>query len=201
MSPRKHDELLEASRKEALIRAGYATIVEKGLQGLTMESTAQRAGSSKGGSLYYFPTKEDLMVGILEWVLNKVHASLDAAVAAQSGPRAKLGAELELLFHSVELNRKFYRVLLDYLGTGGRNPLFHRLLLGFYRNCHERDRKIVEAGIRQKQFRKVDPDDAARIIRAVVDGLCIQWLLAGENTPLEPYQNQCRAALGSYLMH
>ncbi len=200
MSPRKHDAALEATRKEALVRAGYAAIVEKGLHALTVESTALRAGSSKGGSLYYFRTKEDLMVGILDWVLAQLRKSLDEAVEAQANPRAQLGAELEMLFHSAQLNRKFYLVLVDYLSAGGRNRQFRRLLKEFYENCRERDRQIVEDGIRRKQFRKVDPDDAAHIIRALVDGLCIQWLMAGESAPLEPYQNQCRAALGAYLM-
>ena len=58
MSPRKHDAQLEAARKEALVRAGYAAVVEKGLEGLRVEATAQRAGSSKGGALYYFPGKK-----------------------------------------------------------------------------------------------------------------------------------------------
>ena len=200
MSPRKHDAKLEATRKEALVRAGYAAVVEKGLEGLTVETTAQRAGSSKGGALYYFPKKEDLMVGILEWVLNQVGKNLDEAVAAQSNPRAKLAAELELLFHSAELNRKFYSVFLDYLSAGSRNKTFTKLLEQFYRKCHERDRKIIEDGIQQRQLRNVNPDDAANLFRAVVDGLCIQWLMAKTGTPIEPFHQQCRAALGSYLI-
>ena len=200
MSPRKHDAELEAARKEALVRAGYAAVVEKGLEGLRVEATAQRAGSSKGGALYYFPRKEDLMVAILEWVLNQVGKNLDEAVAAQSNPRAKLAAELELMFHSAELNRKFYSVFLDYVSAGSRNKTFSKLLEAFYRKCHERDRKIIEEGIRQRQFRNVNPDAAANVIRAVADGLCIQLLLAKPGTPIEPFHQQCRAALGSYLI-
>ena len=200
MSPRTHDPKLEAIRKEALVRAGYAAVVEKGLEGLTIETTAQRAGSSKGGALYYFPKKEDLMIGILEWVLSQVEKNLDEAVAAQTNPRAKLAAELKLLFHSAELNRKFYSVFLDYLSTGSRNETFNKLLVQFYRNCHERDRKIIEDGIQQRQFRDLNPDDAANLLRAIVDGFCIQGLMAKPGTPIHPFHQQCRAALGSYLI-
>lgn len=200
MSPRRHDAKLEAIRKEALVRAGYAAVVEKGLEGLTIETTAQRAGSSKGGALYYFPKKEDLMIGILEWVLNQVEKNLDEAVAAQTNPRAKLAAELKLLFHSAELNRKFYSVFLDYLSTGSRNETFNKLLVRFYRNCHERDRKIIEDGIQQRQFRDLNSDDAANLLRAIVDGFCIQGLMAKPGTPIDPLHQQCRAALGSYLI-
>ena len=200
MSPRRHNAKLEAIRKEALVRAGYAAVVEKGLEGLTIETTAQRAGSSKGGALYYFPKKEDLMIGILEWVLNQVEKNLDEAVAAQTNPRAKLAAELKLLFHSAELNRKFYSVFLDYLSTGSRNETFNKLLVQFYRKCHERDRKIIEDGIQQRQFRDLNPDDAANLLRAIVDGFCIQGLMAKPGTPIDPFHQQCRAALGSYLI-
>ena len=46
MSPRRADPKLADRRKEALERAGYAEILEKGIQGTTLDSVVARAGSS-----------------------------------------------------------------------------------------------------------------------------------------------------------
>ena len=57
MSPRRADQELADRRRDTLVRAGYAEILEKGIQAFTLDSVVARAESSKGGALYYFPTK------------------------------------------------------------------------------------------------------------------------------------------------
>jgi hypothetical protein len=59
---------------------------------------------------------------------------------------------------------------------------------------------VVEEGIRQQQFRRVRPQDAATTIRALVDGYCLRWLMGPEETPIEHYRDLCRAVLGAYLL-
>ncbi len=200
MSPRRADPKLADRRKEALERAGYAEILEKGIQGTTLDSVVARAGSSKGGALYYFPTKEDLLYGVLEWLLKQLHRTLDEVVHSGEPPRARLAAELEVLLHSTEVNRKLYLVLFDFAGLGARVERFQRLFVDFFEKCRRRDVEIVADGIKQQQFRRVNPEEAAATIRALVDGYCFQWLLGAENIPIEIYRDRCRAVLGAYLL-
>lgn len=200
MSPRRADPVLAERRREALIRAGYAEIVEKGIQEVTLDSVVARAGSSKGGALHYFRKKEDLLFAVLEWLLAQLGRTLDEVVRSDESPRSRLAAELEVLFHSAEVNRKLYLVLYDFVTLGTRVERFRSLFAAFFAGCRERDRAVVEAGIRQHQFRRVRPEDAAATLRALVDGYCLQWLMAPEAVPLEAYRDRCRAVLGAYLL-
>ena len=200
MSPRRANPELADRRRDVLVRAGYAEVLEKGLQGMTLDSVVARAGSSKGGALYYYPTKEDLLSGILEWLLRQLNRTLDEVVQADDTARGKLGSELEVLFHSAEVNRKLYLVFFDFVALGTRHERFRALLAGFFTACHGRDVAIVEQGIREQQFRRVKPHDAATTIRALVDGYCLQWLLGPSDTPIEVYRDRCRAVLGAYLL-
>ncbi len=200
MSPRRANPELADRRRDVLVRAGYAEILEKGIQAITVDSVVARAGSSKGGALYYFPTKEDLLSGVLEWLLRQLNRTLDEVLQAHESARGKLGSELEVLFHSAEVNRKLYLVFLDFVALGTRQERFHSLLGKFIAACHARDRAIVEQGIREQQFRRVNPDDAAATIRALVDGYCLQWLLGPGDVPIETYRDRCRAVLGAYLL-
>src|SRR5208282_4897464 len=124
MSPRRANPELADRRRDVLVRAGYAEVLEKGIQGVTLDSVVARAESSKGGALYYFPTKEDL-------------------------------------FHSAEVNRKLYLVFFDFVAMGTRQERYRSHLSGFFAACHRRDTEIVELGIREQQFRRVNPQDAA----------------------------------------
>ncbi len=200
MSPRRVDPDLADRRRDALIKAGYAEILEKGLQVVTLDAVVARAGSSKGGALYYFPTKEDLLHAVLKWLLEQVSRSLDEVAQTQDSPRARLAAELEVLFHSAEVNRKLYLVLFDFLTLGTRAERFRQLFSAFYQECQNRDKAIIEEGIRLHQFRRVRPQDAAATLRALVDGYCLQWLLGPQTVPVESYRDLCRAVLGAYLL-
>ena len=200
MSPRRVDPELTARRREALIKAGYAEILDKGLHATTIDSVVARAESSKGGALHYFRTKEDLFFAVLEWLFCEITRSLDEVASSQDSPRARLAAELELLFHSAEVNRKLYLVLFDYVTIGARSERFKALFQEFFGKCLQRDAQIVVEGIKLQEFRRVDPESAAMTIRALVDGFCLQWLMAANDEPVELFRDRCRSVLGSYLL-
>ena len=200
MSPRRADPELADRRREALVRAGYAEILERGIQAVTLDSVVARADFSKGGALYYFPTKEDLLYGVLKWLLAQVSRTLDEVTQTTDAPRSRLSAELEVLFHSAEVNRKLYLVFFDYLSLGTRSERFRSLLAGFLAECRARDKAIIEEGMKLHQFRRVRAEDAASTIRALVDGYCLQWLIGPEDVPVEQYRDLCRAVLGAYLL-
>ena len=200
MSPRHADPELADRRKDALVKAGYAEILEAGISATTLDSVVARAGSSKGGALYYFPTKEDLLFGVLEWLLRQLDRTLDEVAHTEASPRARLASELEVLFHSSEVNRKLYLVLFDFVTLGSRLERFRALFARFFDSCRRREAAIVEEGIKQQQFRRVNPEDAAATVRALVDGYCLQWLMGPEKVPIETYRDRCRAVLGAYLL-
>jgi TetR/AcrR family transcriptional regulator, fatty acid metabolism regulator protein len=200
MSPRKVNPELADRRREVLERAGYAEILDKGIESTTLDSVVARAGSSKGGALYYFPTKEDLLFGVLDWLLRQLDRSLDEVVHTSQPAKTRLSAELEVLFHSAEVNRKFYLVFFDFVGRGARSERFRTLFAGFLERARARDTRIIEDGIREQEFRKVHPPDAARTIRALVDGYCLQWLMNPDDAPVESYRDRCGAVLGAYLL-
>ncbi len=59
MSPRP-------SFKEVMLDAAEAIVIDSGARHLTLDATAARAGVSKGGLMYHFPTKEALLRAMLE---------------------------------------------------------------------------------------------------------------------------------------
>jgi TetR/AcrR family transcriptional regulator, fatty acid metabolism regulator protein len=200
MSPRRVDHELTARRRDALIKAGYAEILEKGLHSTTIDSVVARANSSKGGALHYFHSKDDLFFAVLEWLLNELTRSLDQIAASQESPRERLAAELELLFHSAEVNRKLYLVLFDFVTLGARSDRFRQLFHDFFLSCRKRDAQIISEGIKLQEFRRVRPQDAAATIRALVDGYCLQWLMDSSTVPVEVFRDRCGAVLGAYLL-
>lgn len=61
-------------KREALLDAAECVLFEHGTQALTLAAVAQRAGVSKGGLLYHFPSKEALIKGMVSRVIEEYDA-------------------------------------------------------------------------------------------------------------------------------
>lgn len=54
--------------RERLLRAAVGCLRESGYAGLTTREVARRAGVSHGAQAYHFPSKADMVAGVVEWL-------------------------------------------------------------------------------------------------------------------------------------
>jgi AcrR family transcriptional regulator len=55
-----------ANARDRILDAAEQLVAEQGASNLTLDAVAQTAGISKGGLLYHFPSKDALLVGMLD---------------------------------------------------------------------------------------------------------------------------------------
>ncbi|MEV7013112.1 TetR/AcrR family transcriptional regulator [Streptosporangium sp. NPDC051022] len=65
-----------ASSKDRLLDAAAEVLLADGAESLTLEAVARRAGVSKGGLFYHFPTKQSLVAGMVERLVGAFDAAL-----------------------------------------------------------------------------------------------------------------------------
>ena len=65
------------TRTDEILKAAISLVVTKGVNALTIDAVAQKAGLSKGGVLYHFPSKESLIAGMIAGMI----AAFEADVA------------------------------------------------------------------------------------------------------------------------
>lgn len=70
-----------AETRRRLVDAAVEVVRTKGVQGLTLQSVASEAGLSKGGLLYHFSSKEELVVALLHDAMDRVDADLQRLVS------------------------------------------------------------------------------------------------------------------------
>src|SRR5215216_4105705 len=87
-----HEALIDelAAGEEALVRATYRLISSKGIDRVTLQDIADAAGFSKAMTVYYFKTKENLILAAMRWVLGKVAERMADAVASVEKPEKKV---------------------------------------------------------------------------------------------------------------
>lgn len=71
--------------REAVLDAFESLLIDVGERAATLEAVAKRAGVSKGGLLYHFPSKEALISSLLERLDLLAKQDLEAMASAEEG--------------------------------------------------------------------------------------------------------------------
>src|SRR3984893_19554596 len=157
----------ESERRLTLLKAVFREVSEKGFSEVTLDDIARRAGVSKGVTLYYFDSKEELFRELFGWLIDSIHARMREAVAQEAEPVAKVRALVALIFPSPSKNRAFFRAYVDSCGLAARRESFREIHERFYAGCREIDRGIVEEGISRGLFLPRDAGETASALRAI----------------------------------
>ncbi len=73
-----HQQQKSMNTRRSLLDAATVVIARDGVVSLTLQRVASEAGVSKGGLLYHFATKEELVAALLEDTLQQTTERLDA---------------------------------------------------------------------------------------------------------------------------
>lgn len=162
-----------APPREDVLAAAMDMIAERGLEKLTMAALGREVGMSSGHLLYYFHSKDELLLRTLEWSEGRLGAERGRLLAARGTARERLDAYVDL-----------------YVPDGHRDPHWTLWLEVWNRsqNADEeaRDRQsaiegawhrdlvaLLAEGVSRGEFRRVDPDRFAARLRSLLDGFSI----------------------------
>ena len=74
---RRRQRAKSAATRNRLLDAAADVVTTDGIAGLTLERVAEEAGTSKGGLLYHFASKRDLIMALAERALAETDATLE----------------------------------------------------------------------------------------------------------------------------
>ncbi|WP_420753334.1 TetR/AcrR family transcriptional regulator [Rhodococcus sp. O3] len=157
----------------AILDAARAEFAERGYAAATIRNIAQRAGLSLSALYYYYRSKQEVLVALLEDGLAAYTEACDRALG-QAGPGAA-----ERLDALVEATVRF-RATHPAKSTIGRterrslDPEHQRAYRDHEVRGTERFRAIIEQGISDGDFRTPFPDEARRTIIAACNAIA-EW--------------------------
>ncbi len=188
-------------RKVGLIRSAYRLFSEKGVHGVPLEEIAENAGLSKGLILYYFKTKENLVLATMSWALDATAERVRQAMAGAATPEGQVLAMIDGIWSGAETNRRFYLLYLDLAGHAARLHQFTQLSATFHSLVNGLYAEVIAVGIAAGAFGAVDPEEGAAALRAIIEGLFLQWLQEADWERLHPwYRDACKRAALAYLI-
>ena len=145
----------EAERR--ILRAAVIVFAEKGYDGARTEEIAVRAGVNKAMIHYYFKSKENLYVTIIESLFNEIslilgtHLSMIDANAPEQGISSFVDEYIEFIY----THRIFIKVLKWEFARG--DAIVPRVVGNVLRTHTERILKIFRGAARDGHLRPIDP--------------------------------------------
>ncbi len=198
------DDLREelSARQVDLVRVTYRLIATRGIRRLSLQEIADAAGVSKALLLYHFGRKEALVLATMRWVLVSAERHIRRAIDGARTPDEAIDAMVDAIFTSAEENLRFYRTQLDLLdhALDQRDDHFERLSLSYRTIVNALYEEVVSRGVRAGSFQARDVAEAATVLRAIVDGLFLQWLQEARPADAHSrYRDVCKRAIMAYL--
>ncbi|MEU9758930.1 helix-turn-helix domain-containing protein [Streptomyces sp. NPDC047985] len=161
-----------AERRAEIIRAAFEVIAERGYRGASLSAVAERVGLSQQGLLHHFPTKEALLIAVLE-----ERDQWDPGGVARSGGTWRT----ELLDSLVEYNAMRPGIVQTFSALLGESVTEGHPARDFFTGRCAQARAAMAAMLRAEFGERLPggltPERAAPLLVAVMDGLQYQWLL------------------------
>ena len=178
MSPRtrKNGTPRGERSKETILEAALPLFARQGYRGASLASIASAAGLTQPGLLHHFPSKEELLLGLLDWRDRDDGKRLSGL---RDGDGLGYLERLEdLVAHNStapELVALFTTLVGE--GTSPEHPA-HDYFVERYRRIRARALRTLREGQQAGEIREdVDLETIVPLLFAVMDGLQIQWLL------------------------
>ncbi|MBL1100051.1 TetR/AcrR family transcriptional regulator [Streptomyces coffeae] len=158
-------------RRAEIVRAALEVIAERGYRGAALATVAERVGLTQQGLLHYFPTKESLLIAVLE-----ERDQWDTGAARRDG-----GAwPLELLTSLVEYNAMRPGIVQTFSALLGESVTEDHPARSYFTRRYDRVRADMADTLRGEFGDRLPggqtPEEVAPLLVAVMDGLQFQWL-------------------------
>jgi len=167
---------VEEQRRQATIAAAVECFSKRGYYATKMDDVAAAAGMSKALIYYYFKNKQQLFLAVLDaWL-----AGFDSALTLID-PAASASVKLRRLGQiSVEMSEgatEVMTLLFEFWAHASREPTLMGEIGKTIRRYREWVAEVIEDGIRNGEFRTIDPALTAVWLFAALDGLLAHWIL------------------------
>jgi AcrR family transcriptional regulator len=159
-------------RKAEIIQAALEVISERGYRGASLAAVAERVGLTQQGLLHYFPTKEALLIAVLE-----IRDQWDMASAALAGSTVW---PMEMLINLVEYNSTRPGIVQVFTVLAGDSVTEDHPAQEYFKDRYRWVRENAAESLRAEYGDVLpgglSPEQAAPLLVAVMDGLQVQWL-------------------------
>ncbi len=172
---RKKEKL---ARREAILRAARKVFFKKGFMEATMDEIADRCGLAKGTLYLYFQSKEEIYLSLMIEGMKLIKKELDKVGDLRLRSDEALERLMNLYYDFYRQSKEYFRIIFLSSHPDFRVLVSDGLLkssIDIGKECLQIVAKVIERGMKDGFFRKVDPWAMANILWVMVNGIIMNY--------------------------
>jgi AcrR family transcriptional regulator len=143
----------QRDRKSELVEIAYRLIAQNGLEGFRIRQVAAEAGIDNGTLHYHFPSKEALILGVVDYLMEDLQNNRAVCKDAEQTALEELRMEFEDIRLRLRRTPEQFIVLSDLAVRSWRDPVVAKIFRKLDDGWHAHLVAMLERGIQQGIFR------------------------------------------------
>ncbi len=184
MSPRPD---VSEERKNQILDAATDVFVREGLHKARVDDIAEKAGLSKGALYWYFKSKDEIIVAILDKLFEGEFSELKELQFAEGSVVERLNLFVESTLEEIRGWLKLVPIAYEFLGLVFRQKIVKRVFHKYFRGYIDLITVLIQQGIDSGEFRDIDAQDVAITIGAIIEGTILLWAYDPEAVDVEKH--------------
>lgn len=172
---------LSFERRNQIINAATVVFAKSGFNQARMDDVAEAAGFSKGTLYWYFNSKDDLIIAILEKMLDKELHIVGESIKSDESATDKLMDITELIIEDLRQIESLMPIFIEFISMATRVEKVTKIFKNYFRKYMNVVVPIIQQGIDNDELSPIDPKKAAISILAIVEGTILLWVYDPEN--------------------
>jgi AcrR family transcriptional regulator len=157
-------------RRQALVKAAFNQIAERGFEGLRTREVAAEVGVNIATLHYYFPTKESLIRGVVELSMQRFRSTL----APHGSPADQLRNHLRAVRRLLRDEPQLGTVMGELALRSARDPAIAGIMEETNEAWHRTVRGLLKRAAREGHLRpELDSDEVASLVVATLTSMTL----------------------------
>lgn len=179
MSPRSQEqiEIIRTQSSTKILDAAFRLMSQNGYESTSIAQIAKEAGISKGLMYNYFSSKEELVKKLIENTIGEGDKLMTEIISED--PAETLANIFKWFFNESRTNLEQWRFISELMFKVDKFPFIKE----FSRNKMTEYVTFIASLLRELGFE--NPREEAQLIAGLFDGIGFQYLVIGEDYPLD----------------
>jgi AcrR family transcriptional regulator len=168
---------LTETRREQILGAATSVFARLGVHTARMDDIVEEAGLSKGAVYWYFDSKDEIIKSILEMYLNRELQELHDLVRQSDSVENRLMLMVDHLIAELEQYESVMPIAYEFYSLSTRESDIRKSLDVYFQKFIKIYEDLITQGIKHGELKKVDPQETAVSILALLEGLTLLWMV------------------------
>ena len=163
--------------------AATSVLATRGYHAMHVAEVVSRSGTSKGGFYFHFPSKEQMVVALVEQLAQRLVQKVESAMALETVAHKRLAIAVDTLLRTLAQQRGLARVL--FLNVAGESKRLDQNLLPMRRRFAGLVARELDGAVAQGAIPPQDCVLASQVWIGAFHEVLLAWLTEEPNPSLE----------------